>query len=258
MNWTDQTTAAEGTIRAQNLGASVCADGANGLTVISSIEARKRGLYVEPGDFEVPLVAYHPADMGSRDSWQPKGREPIGLDAPENMTGPRVLQMTGPGAGAYLSQTALVDSRYKEADARRYFDSAAVPGWVIPRGAFAGHDVALGDLASLSYNGVTVWAQAYDVGPADSQRIEISVEACRQLGINSCARKGGSVDGVDVLILPGSRRMVAEDGKVRPWSVRDAEEVSERAEEWSEKWIQFVSKGGTLVVKESFTGGQDE
>ena len=65
MSWADQALTADGTIRAQNLGAAVCADGANGLTAISSTEARKRGLYVQPGDFEVPLVAYHPADMGA-------------------------------------------------------------------------------------------------------------------------------------------------------------------------------------------------
>lgn len=230
MSWADQALLVDGAIRAQNLGAAVCADGANGLTVISSTEARKRGLYVEPGDFEVPLVAYHPADMGSRSSWQPPGRAPIGLDAPENMTGPKLLQMTGPGAGAYLSQTALVDARYKETDARRYFDSAAVPGWVIPRGAFAGQDVALGDLASLSYGGVTIWAQAYDIGPADSERVEISVEACRQLGIPSCARSGGTADGVDVVVLPGSRRLTAEGGKVRPWTADNVARISEMAE----------------------------
>jgi len=244
MSWADLITEESGTLRVQNLGAAVCADGANGLTVISSTEARKRGLYVQPGDFEVPLVAYHPADMGARSGWQPPGRDPIGLDAPENMTGPRMLQMTGPGAGAYLSKTALADARYKETDARRYFDSAAVPGWVIPRGAFAGQDVALGDLASLSYGGVTIWAQAYDIGPADSERVEISVEACRMLGIKSCARSGGSADGVDVVVLPGSRRMIAEDGKVRPWTVRDADEVLERAEELVSKWVKRTGGAG--------------
>lgn len=245
MSWADQVTEESGTLRAQNLGAAVCADGANGLKTISSIEARARGIYVEPGQFEVPLVAYHPADSGSRMTWAPAGRDPIGLDAPENMTGPRILQLTGPGAGSYLSKTALVHPGYGERDARRYFDSAAVPGWVVPRGAFAGQDVALGDLASLSYGGVTVWAQAYDIGPADSERVEISVEACRQLGIPSCARSGGTADGVDVVVLPGSRRMVAEDGKVRPWTVRDAEEVSERAEEWAKGWIKLTISVGS-------------
>lgn len=230
MSWADLVTEESGTLRAQNLGAAVCADGANGLTVISSTEARKRGLYVQPGDFEVPLVAYHPADMGARSSWQPPGRAPIGLDAPENMTGPRLLQMTGPGAGAYLSQTALVDARYRESDARSYFDSAAVPGWVIPRGAFAGQDVGLGDLAELSYEGRTVWAQAYDVGPADSAKLEISVEACTQLGIPNCARRGGAPDGLSITILPGSRRLTAEGGKVRPWTVDNVGRISEMAE----------------------------
>lgn len=230
MSWADQALTADGTIRAQNLGAAVCADGANGLKTISSIEARARGIYVEPGQFEVPLVAYHPSDEGPRSRWQPPGRAPMGLDAPENRTGPKMIWMAGPGAGAYVSPTALVHPGYQQNDARRYFDSAAVPGWVIPRGAFAGKDVALGDLASLSYGGVTIWAQAYDIGPADSERVEISVEACRQLGIPSCARSGGSVNGVDVVVLPGSRRMVAEDGKVRPWSVQDVARISEMAE----------------------------
>ncbi len=230
MSWADQATEESGTLRAQNLGAAVCADGANGLKSISSIEARARGIYVEPGQFEVPLVAYHPADLGPRMTWAPVGRDPIGLDAPENMTGPRILQMTGPGAGAYLSQTALVDGRYGERDPRRYFDSAAVPGWVIPRGAFAGTDVGLGDLAELSYEGRTVWAQAYDVGPADSAKLEISVEACTQLGIPNCARKGGSVDGLSITILPGSRRLTAEGGKVRPWTADNVGRISEMAE----------------------------
>ena len=230
MNWADQALTADGTIRAQNLGAAVCADGANGLTVISSTEARKRGLYVEPGDFEVPLVAYHPADLGSRMTWAPPGRDPIGLDAPENMAGPRILQMTGPGAGAYLSQTALVDGRYGERDPRRYFDSSAVPGWVIPRGALAGLGVALGDLAVLEYEGRKVVAQAYDVGPADSAKLEISVEACTQLGIPNCARRGGTSDGLSITILPGSRHLTAEDGKVRPWTVDNVARISEMAD----------------------------
>ena len=230
MSWADQVTEESGTLRAQNLGAAVCADGANGLKTISSIEARARGIYVEPGQFEVPLVAYHPADSGSRMTWAPAGRDPIGLDAPENMTGPRILQLTGPGAGSYLTKTALVNPGYGERDARRYFDSSAVPGWVIPRGAFAGTDVGLGDLAELSYEGRTVWAQAYDVGPADSVKLEISIEACTQLGIPNCARKGGAVDGLSITILPGSRRLTAEGGKVRPWTVDNVARISEMAE----------------------------
>ena len=237
MSWADQVTEESGTLRAQNLGAAVCADGANGLKSISSIEARARGIYVEPGQFEVPLVAYHPADSGSRMTWAPAGRDPIGLDAPENMTGPRILQMTGPGAGAYLSQTALVDGRFGERDPRRYFDSSAVPGWVIPRGAFAGTDVGLGDLAMLEYEGRRVVAQAYDVGPERSEKLEISVEACTQLGIPNCARKGGAVDGLSITILPGSRRLTAEGGKVRPWTVDNVARISEMAE-------AYVSQGG--------------
>jgi hypothetical protein len=86
--------------------------------------------------------------------------------------------------------------------------------------------VALGDLAVLEYEGRRVVAQAYDIGPTDSERVEISVEACRQLGIPSCARSGGTADGVDVVVLPGSRRMVAEDGKVRPWTADNVARIS--------------------------------
>ena len=39
--------------------------------------------------------------------------------------------------------------------------------------------------------------------------------------------------------------MVAEDGKVRPWSVRDAEEVSERADEWAKGWIKLTISVGS-------------
>ena len=85
-------------------------------------------------------------------------------------------------------------------------------------------------MAELSYEGRTVWAQAYDVGPADSVKLEISVEACTQLGIPNCARKGGALDGLSITILPGSRRLTAEGGKVRPWTVDNVGRISEMAE----------------------------
>ena len=216
----------EDVITVEGLGAAVCADGANGLNRIPAAEARARGLHVEPGQELVPLVAYHPDDEGPRRLWD--HADPKGLDAPENMTGPKVVQTSGPGAGAYLSETALVDGRYK--DARRYFDSSAVPGWVIPRGAFAGLDVALGDLAAITYNGVTVWAMAYDVGPASSKLLEMSVKTCQQLKIPDCARSGGVSDGVSITILPGSRRLTAEGGKVRPWNTENVAAITEAAE----------------------------
>lgn len=70
---------------------------------------------------------------------------------------------------------------------------------------------------------------AYDVGPADSERLEMSVKACEMLKIPNCARSGGTKSGVSITVLPGSRRLVAEDGKVRPWSAREAED-------WAAYW----------------------
>ena len=222
----------EDVIRVSNLGIAVCADGANGLHSVTAEEARARGLHVEPGQDHVPLVAYHPDDEGPRRLWKDH-TEPKGLDAPENMTGAKVIQLDGPGAGSYLSETALVDGRYPEGDPRRYFDSSQVAGWVIPGTMLRERGVGLGDLASITYKGITIWAQAYDVGPQRSEKLEISVEACTQLGIPNCARKGGAPDGLSITILPGSRRLTAEGGKVRPWTVDNVGRISEMAEAYA-------------------------
>ena len=217
----------EDVITVSGLGAAVCADGANGLNRITAAEARARGLHVEPGQELVPLVAYHPDDEGPRRLWD--HADPKGLDAPENMTGPKVVQESGPGAGAYLSETALVDGRYQEGDPRRYFDSSQVAGWVIPGGMLRDRGVGLGDLASITYNGITIWAQAYDVGPPKSKLLELSVAACQQLGIDDCARNGGVTDGVTITILAGSRHFAAQEGKIRPWTRESAAAIAELA-----------------------------
>jgi len=91
-------------------------------------------------------------------------------------------------------------------------------------------DVALGDLAEITYNGVSVWAMAYDVGPASSKLLEISVKTCQQLSMPACARSGGVPDGVSITILPGSRRLTAEGGKVRPWNTQNVAAITEAAE----------------------------
>jgi hypothetical protein len=174
----------------------------------------------------VPLVAYHPDDEGPCSKWKGGRTKPKGLDAPENLTGPRVVQTGGPGAGSYLTETALINPSYGEGDPRRYFDSTQVCGWVLPGSTLRALGIGLGDLAAITYKGVTVWAQAYDVGPEHSEKLEISVEACRQLGIPDDARNGGVSDGVDIVILKGSRRLAAHEGKVRPWTPESAAEVA--------------------------------
>jgi hypothetical protein len=58
----------EDVIKVQGLGAAVCADGANGMNVVSADEARARGLHVEPGQERVPLVAYHPCLLYTSDT----------------------------------------------------------------------------------------------------------------------------------------------------------------------------------------------
>lgn len=217
-------------LRLSGLGSAVCADGANGLTRVSRKEAQARGIFAPPDWPLVPLVAYHAEDSTPRAAWLPSGRLPFGLDDPKNMTGVIMLQGEfDPYPGAYMSATALQDSRFPEGDAHRYFDSAALPGWVVPGALLKPYGVQLGDLAAVSYGGRTVWCQAYDVGPTASKRIELSVEACRQLGIPDCARSGGTDGGVSVAILPGSRTLTSGADRVRPWSRADVNQVAAQA-----------------------------
>lgn len=205
----------------RDLGVSVCADGANGLTRGTPARARELGLHIEPARNSVPLAAYHPSDRGPRGGWLPAGRKPLGLDAPENGLGrdgrpvgwlttrdapAGYIQPEGaPAPGYYVSTTALFDGVRREHDPRRYFDSAALPGFVLPGRDLDPYRVQLGDLALVQWGPYKIWAQAFDIGPA-GRMLELSVQACHALGIPDCARSGGVPSGVDITILPGSRR----------------------------------------------------
>lgn len=215
----------------QDLGVSVNADGANGLTVASPLLARQLGVQ-SPDGGPIKLAAYHPDDWGLRTDWVPYGRLAYGLDAPEagaereqigtdsqaepvyhysrayglllDATGqPHIQGPADPYPGAYLSPTALVDPRHRETDARRYFDSASLPGFVLPHHDLAKWGVRLGDIAWVIYNGVGIWAQAYDSGNS-GHLVELSIAACLALGIDGCARNGGVSSDVDIHIYPGS------------------------------------------------------
>ncbi len=214
----------------QDLAAIVCADGANGLTLATSEIARKMGLHVPPGAAGVPLAAYHPNDMGPRRLWQPAGRKPRGLDAPENgldragrpvgwlvtETAPDgYIQPEGaPAPGFFVSTTSLIDQRWKQTDPKRYFDAAALPGFVLPGHDLDPYRVELGDLALVQWGTSRIWAQAFDRGPA-GKMLELSMAACAALGIPDCARSGGVSAGVNITILPGSRKWFGPAG-VKP------------------------------------------
>ena len=205
----------------RDLGGTVCADGANGLTRGNAARARELGLHIDPARSSVPLAAYHPSDLGARAGWLPAGRKPLGLDAPENgldLKGRPVGWLTtraapagyiqpegAPAPGYYASTTALQDPRWREHDPRRYFDAAALPGFVLPGRDLDPYRVQLGDVALVQWGPFKVWAQAFDIGPA-GRMLELSVHACHALGIPDCARSGGVEDGVNITILPGSHR----------------------------------------------------
>lgn len=209
-------------LRLTNLPASVCADGANGLTRVSPARAKELGVYAPPGAADVALVGYDRRDLGSRSTWEPKGRLGYGLDAPESgmpedaqgdwegfgwlvLDGQAVIQgPRDPAPGAYLSVTALYDRRYRINEAERYFDAAGAPGFVLPSRDLHRFGVRLGDFALLTHGPYQVWAQAFDSGNS-GHMVELSVKACEMLGIPDCARSGGVLDGVDITIIPGSR-----------------------------------------------------
>lgn len=214
----------------QDLPVSVCADGANGQTKAARSRADDLGIEFPAGAVNIPLAAYHPSDRGPRSAWVPSGRKPIGLDAPENgldrgrpvgwlvrENSPEgYIQPAGaPAPGYYVSQTALVDGRFRETDPRRYFDSAALPGFVLPRHDLDPWRVQLGDVALVQFGDRRVWAQAFDVGPA-GHMLELSIAACLALGIPDCARSGGTEKGVNITILPGSRKWFGPVVKPQP------------------------------------------
>lgn len=222
----------DGVLEFTDLATAVCADGANGSPKVNPAEY---GLYAPPGELLVPLVAYWPHDKGKRATWLPDGRFPMGLDNPDNLRGHELIVQgrNAPAPGAYWSFTALQNPAYKELDARRYFDSAAVPGVVLPGHQLAEAGVGLGDMVLVTHtdkHGVTrsVWCQIYDVGPG--HKFEVSVDACRQLGIDSCARNGGAPGGTSAKFLAGSRALNAENGRVVPWQRADLRKVAARAD----------------------------
>lgn len=206
------------TVVLRDLPAAVNADGANGLTRAPATRARQLGLHVPAGAASVPLAAYHPADWGPRALWQPAGRGALGLDAPESggrsptdawgwllVDGQPYVQPAGSAApGAYMSTTALYDPAYEATDPRRWFDSAALPGWVLPAHDLRRYGVDLGDLALIEHGPYKTWAQAFDAGNP-GRMVELSIAACAALGIPDCARRGGVSGGVNITILPGSR-----------------------------------------------------
>jgi hypothetical protein len=227
-------------LMARDLPISVCADGANGLTRAEPPRAQKLGLYVPPGATSVPMAAYHPDDRGLRTTWLPKGRGALGLDAPGNGINPRTGEIVGwlmtgagvpfiqtdrdPAPGYYLSTTALQDSGYPVTDARRYFDAAGTPGWVLPGHDLHKHGVELGDLAWVEINGIGIWCEAFDKGNS-GHLLEISVDACYRLGVRDCARNGGAPGGAKITILPGSGRLLGR----KPASPEAIHEAGERA-----------------------------
>lgn len=214
----------------RDLGVSVCADGANGITRGNAARARELGIHFPAGATNVPLAAYHPSDRGPRSAWVPSGRRPLGLDAPENGLGRGLpvgwlvredspegyIQSAGaPAPGYYMSTTALIDPRWRDTDARRYFDAAALPGFVLPGRGLSPWRVQLGDVALVQFGERRVWAQAFDVGPA-GHMLELSIAACLALGIPDCARSGGTEKGVSITILPGSRKWFGPVVKPQP------------------------------------------
>ncbi len=170
--------------------------------------------------------AYHPGDWGPRSP----GRQPLGLDAPENAGRPLDPSAPGPGtwpgvvasgapgaqvplvqsgqapaqpfAGYWLSKTALQDSRYPSDDVRSYISSSAIPYIAVPP-ELRKLGVRLGDLVRVMRSGRSSFAIVADVGPAGKLG-EGSILLAERLGVPADPRGGGVRDGVRFELLLGS------------------------------------------------------
>jgi hypothetical protein len=191
------------------------------LAEAARVECWRTGPILRAATWTVAIELWRQAGRAA-ELGQPAGRKPLGLDAPENgldRAGAPVgwlvrgdspdgyLQPAGaPAPGYYVSTTALQDPKWRDTDPRRYFDAAALPGFVLPGHDLDPYRVQLGDYALVQFGPYRIWAQAFDRGPA-GKMLELSVAACNALGIPDCARSGGVKGGVSITILPGSRKM---------------------------------------------------
>lgn len=146
-----------------------------------------------------------------------------------------------PHPGYYLSPSALIDSSYPVADARRYADPEVVPYYVLPPELNAavtrGAPFRMGDvgLAIHDGNGKCCSFVFGDAGP--HQKVgEGSAKLCTELGLSGNARNGG--------IDSNSIAVIAWPNSAKPWSpARPNEEVAQQAAELLAAW-----GGGTQRV----------
>jgi hypothetical protein len=129
----------------------------------------------------------------------------------ERSPGDKVRQAP-PNQAYYVSPTTLGDPDKAETDQARYVDSETIAYLALPlktlkqmASAAGAVPIALGDLAFVRNrdNGKTAFALFADVGPA--RKIgEGSIALAEALGIRSSPRNGGTNDGVEVVVFPGS------------------------------------------------------
>lgn len=98
---------------------------------------------------------------------------------------PLVQGIDDPAPGYYIAETALGSAGYVNSDPRRYVDSSQVNYISIPKtflklGSSSAH---LGDLATVTYNGITVGAIVAEDGPVNEIG-EGSIALHRALGVD--------------------------------------------------------------------------
>jgi len=114
-----------------------------------------------------------------------------------------------PYPGAFIAQTALVDTRFGRTDPRRYVDAATVPYGVITR-PLMGLGARAGDVGVLAvdHDGGRLCAAfvVADVGPAKKPPGEGSPALAQLVQVNADARHGGISKGATWIVFPGSCR----------------------------------------------------
>lgn len=177
---------------------------------------------------------YHPLDWGPRSDWQPPGRQPFGLDAPENggrahrtegglwvvtdswgwatddgqRTGRPVIQSASdPAPGYYVSKTSLRDTTFGSTDPHAYVWADRVPYVAVPRRLLEEpFGVRMGDLALVTYERRRCFALVADVGGNDHIG-EGSIALIKSISEGGpTPRNGGIAHGVSFYIFCGTAR----------------------------------------------------
>jgi len=153
-------------------------------------------------------TAYHPDGKSGLDflanAGKPGNWYGIVTDTGTRGGAPVVQGQGDPCPGYFISPTSLFDPTKKRTDPRRYVDSSTVPYLAVPP-ELRTLGVGLGDVALVEYHGRSSPAIVADVGPRGKLG-EGSIALAKAIGVPESPRRGGTGNGVQVTLWPGTSK----------------------------------------------------